>query len=82
MSVLLTFVLQEAVRRSLQTEHEAALRRCRQEMDDQQQRAKRDREELQEELRALQLDRDQSLLQAETEKQQVRSKFLTATASH
>lgn len=64
-------MLQEVVRHSLQMEHEAALRRFRQDMDEQQHRAKRDREELQEELRALQHDRDQSLLQAETEKQQV-----------
>lgn len=35
-------------------------------------RQERERDELQEELRSLQRDRDQSLLQAETDKQQVR----------
>lgn len=35
-------------------------------------RLERERDELQEELRSLQRDRDQSLLQAETDKQQVR----------
>lgn len=52
-------------------EHEVALRKLRQEMEDQIHRAQREREELQDELRSLQHDRDQSLLQAETEKQQV-----------
>lgn len=53
-------------------EQESALRKLRQEMEDPLHRAERQREELQEELRGLQHDRDQSLLQAETEKQQVR----------
>lgn len=54
-------------------EQESALSKLRQEMEDLLHRADREREELQEELRSLQHDRDQSLLQAETEKQQVRS---------
>lgn len=53
-------------------EQESALSKLRQEMEDPLCRAEREREELQEELRSLQHDRDQSLLQAETEKQQVR----------
>ena len=53
-------------------EHEVALRKLRQETEEHLHRAQREREELQEELRSLQHDRDQSLLQAETEKQQVR----------
>ena len=52
-------------------EHEGALRKLRQEAEDQLLRAERERDELQDELRSLQHDRDQSLLQAETEKQQV-----------
>lgn len=52
-------------------EYEVALRKLRQEMEDQVHRAERARGELQEELRSLQHDRDQRLLQAETEKQQV-----------
>ncbi len=35
-------------------------------------RLEKERDELQEELRSLQRDRDRSLLQAETDKQQVR----------
>lgn len=62
---------QEAVRRSLQAEHEASLGRLRQEAEEQLERAEKEREELQEELRSIQQERDQSLLQAETEKQQV-----------
>lgn len=50
---------------------ESALSKLRQEMEDLLHRAEREREELQEEMRILQHDRDQSLLQAETEKQQV-----------
>lgn len=64
---------QEAVRHSLQTEHGALLGKLRQEAEEQLRRAEKDREELQDELRGLQHERDQSLLQAETEKQQVRS---------
>lgn len=64
---------QEAVRHSLQTEHGASLGKLRQEAEEQLRRAEKDREELQDELRSLQHERDQSLLQAETEKQQVRS---------
>ena len=77
LAVLLVYLLfvcsvaQEVVRHSLQMEHEAALRKLRQEMEDQLHRAKREREELQDEMRTLQHDRDQCLLQAETEKQQV-----------
>lgn len=63
--------MQEVVRHSLLMEHEVALRKLRQETEDQLHRAHREREELQDELRSLQHDRDQSLLQAETEKQQV-----------
>lgn len=59
------------MRHSLQMEHEVALRKLRQEAEDQFRRAEKDREELQDELRSLQHERDQSLLQAETEKQQV-----------
>ena len=59
------------MRHSLLMEHESTLRRLRQEAEDQLHRAEREREELQDELRSLQHDRDQSLLQAETEKQQV-----------
>lgn len=64
-------VSQEVVRHSLLMEHEVALRKLRQEVEDQLHRVEREREELQDELRSLQHDRDQSLLQAETEKQQV-----------
>lgn len=64
-------VLQEVVRHSLLMEHEVTLRKLRQEMEDQLSRAKREKEELQDEMRTLQHDRDQCLLQAETEKQQV-----------
>lgn len=66
------FVLQEALQRSLKAEGETALRQTRQEWEERVRRAEREREELQEEVRVLQRDRDQSLLQAETEKQQVR----------
>lgn len=59
------------MRHSLLMEQEVALNKLRQEMDDQIHRAQRESEELQDELRSLQHDRDQSLLQAETEKQQV-----------
>ena len=59
------------MRHSLLMEHEGTLRRLRQEAEDQLHRAGREREELQDELRSVQHDRDQSLLQAETEKQQV-----------
>lgn len=59
------------MRHSLQMEHEVALRKLRQEVEDQLRRAEKDQEELQDELRSLQHERDQSLLQAETEKQQV-----------
>lgn len=52
-------------------EHEVALRKFRQESEDQLHRVEKEREELQEELRSRQHDRDQSLLQAESEKQQV-----------
>lgn len=65
------FVLQEALRHSLESEQEGALRRVRQEAEEQLLRAERDREDLRDEVRSLQHDRDQSLLQAETEKQQV-----------
>lgn len=61
------------MRHSLLMEQEAALRTLSQETEEQLHRAKREREELEEELRTLQHDRDQCLLQAETEKQQVRS---------
>lgn len=64
-------VLQEVVRHSLLMEHEVTLRKLRQEMEDQLSRAKREKEELQDEMRTLQHNRDQCLLQAETEKQQV-----------
>lgn len=59
------------MRHSLLMEHEGTLRKLRQEVEDQLHRAQRESEELQDELRTLQHDRDQSLLQAETEKQQV-----------
>lgn len=59
------------MRHSLQMEHEVTLRKLMQEAEDQLRRAEKDREELQDELRNLQHERDQSLLQAETEKQQV-----------
>lgn len=59
------------MRHSLLMEHEVTLRKLRQEMEDQLSRAKREKEELQDEMRTLQHDRDQCLLQAETEKQQV-----------
>lgn len=59
------------MRHSLLMEHEGALRKMRQEAEDQLVRAERERDELHDELRSLQHDRDQSLLQAETEKQQV-----------
>lgn len=72
---VLCSVAQEAVRLSFQMEQEAALRTLRQEAEEQLHRAKREREELEEELRTLQHDRDQRLLQAETEKQQVRSEW-------
>lgn len=65
------FLSQEVVRHSLLMEHEVALNKLRQEIEDQIHRAQREREELQDELRSLQHARDQSLLQAETEKQQV-----------
>ena len=52
-------------------EHEVTLRKLRQELEDQLHKAQREKEELQDELRSLQHDRDKSLLQAETEKQQV-----------
>lgn len=61
------------MRQSLLTEHEVALRKLRQEMEDYLHREQREREELQHQLSRFQHDRDQSLLQAETEKQQVRS---------
>lgn len=67
------FHQQEVLRHSLLMAHDGALRKLRQEVEDQLQRAQRDREELQNELRTLQHDRDQCLLQAETEKQQVGS---------
>ena len=53
------------------SEQEAVLRRLRQEAEEQLLRAEREGEELREEVRSVQHDRDQSLLQAETEKQQV-----------
>lgn len=59
------------MRHSLLMEHEVALRKLRQEAEEQLHRAEREREELQGELSRLQHERDQSLLQAETEKQQV-----------
>lgn len=77
--------VKEVLRHSLLMEQESALRKLRQEMEDPLHRAERQREELQEELRNLQHDRDQSLLQAETEKQQVRfqpPKNSTNTAHH
>lgn len=61
------------MRRSLQTEHETSLGKLRQEAEEQLRRAEKELEVLQEELRSIQHERDQSLLQAETEKQQVRS---------
>lgn len=61
------------MRHSLQMEHGVSLGKLRQEAEEQLRRAEKDREELQDELRGLQHERDQSLLQAETEKQQVRS---------
>lgn len=84
-SVFLGFFLQEVLRHSLLMEQESALRKLRQEMEDPLHRAARQREELQEELRSLQHDRDQRLLQAETEKQQVRfqpPKNTTNTVHH
>lgn len=68
-------VSQEVVRHSLLMEHEGTLRRLHMEAEDQLRRAEREKEELLDELRSLQHDRDQSLLQAETEKQQVRTEF-------
>lgn len=62
-------------------EQESALSKLRQEMEEPLHRAEREREELQEELRSLQHDRDQSLLQAETEKQQVRFELLRHSAN-
>lgn len=59
------------MRHSLQTEHGASLGKLRQEAEEQLRRAEKDREELLDELRSLQHERDQSLLQTETEKQQV-----------
>lgn len=70
--LLLFLLLQEVLRHSLLMEQESALSKLRQELEDPLHRAEREREELQEELRSLQHARDQSLLQAETEKQQVR----------
>ena len=64
-------VSQEVVWHSLLMEHEVTLRKLRQELEDQLHKAQREKEELQDELRSLQHDRDKSLLQAETEKQQV-----------
>lgn len=55
----------------MQTESEEILRKHRQEAEEQLLRAEREREELRDEARSLQRDRDLSLLQAETEKQQV-----------
>ena len=63
---------QEALRHSLQTESQEALRTHRKEEEEQLLRAEREREALRDEARSLQRDRDLSLLQAETEKQQVR----------
>uniref|UniRef100_A0A8C7GH56 Ciliary rootlet coiled-coil, rootletin n=1 Tax=Oncorhynchus kisutch TaxID=8019 RepID=A0A8C7GH56_ONCKI len=71
------FVLQEALRHSLESEQEGALLRVRQEAEEQHLRAERDREDLRDEVRSLQHDRDQSLLQAETEKQQASVGALT-----
>lgn len=65
---------QEFLRHGLMTEHEFALKKLQQETEDQLYRAQREIEELQDELRNLQHNRDQSLLQAETEKQQVCSR--------
>jgi hypothetical protein len=62
---------QEALRHSLQTESQELLRTHRQEEEEQLLRAEREREALRDEARSLQRDRDLSLLQAETEKQQV-----------
>lgn len=70
--LFLLLLLQEVLRHSLLMEQESALSKLRQELEDPLHRAEREREELQEELRSLQHARDQSLLQAETEKQQVR----------
>uniref|UniRef100_A0A8C7KRB4 Rootletin-like n=1 Tax=Oncorhynchus kisutch TaxID=8019 RepID=A0A8C7KRB4_ONCKI len=75
---LSVFVLQEALRRSLEFEQEGALRQVRQEAEEQLLRAERDREDLKDEVRSLQHDRDQSLLQAETEKQQATVGALTS----
>jgi len=65
---------QEALRHSLQTESEEVLQKQRQEAEEQLLRAEREQEELREEARSLQRDRDLSLLQAESEKQQVRTR--------
>lgn len=61
------------MRHSLQMEHEMAARKLRQETEDQLHRSRREKDELQDALRALQHERDQCLLQAETEKQQVKA---------
>lgn len=62
---------QEALRCSLEAEHEVALRQIREQLEEQINRLEKERDELQEELQSLQRDRDQRLLQAETDKQQV-----------
>lgn len=49
------------------------MRRVREEMEEHLQKIEREREELQEEIRALQHARDQSLLQAESDKQKVKT---------
>lgn len=69
--VIIMRSLQEAVRCSLEAEQEAALRSVRELLEEQTMRLEKERDELQEELRSLQRDRDRSLLQAETDKQQV-----------
>lgn len=60
------------MRCSLEAEQEAELRSVRALLEEQTTRLEKERDGLQEELRSLQRDRDRSLLQAETDKQQVR----------
>lgn len=73
--------MQEALRCSLEVEKQEALRSVREELEECQQRAAKEKEELQEEVQALQHARDQRLLQAESEKQQVRHRFSSSVFS-
>lgn len=59
------------MRHNLLIEHEATVRKVRQDTEEHLHKAQNQREALQDELRSLQHSRDQWLLQTETEKQQV-----------